>query len=87
MQCPAISTVHAVLDRPWLGEAPGRARRRAQGTPLTQRVQPNDRWCADYKGEFMLVNRRYCYRLTIADFASRYLLGGEPVTPTRSSTR
>jgi transposase InsO family protein len=30
-------------------------------------------WCADYKGEFMLADRRYCYPLTITDFASRYL--------------
>ena len=37
---------------------------------------PADRptsWCADYKGEFMLADRRYCYPLTISDFASRYL--------------
>jgi hypothetical protein len=32
------------------------------------------RWCADYKGEFLLGNQRYCDPLTISDFASRYLL-------------
>jgi putative transposase len=31
-------------------------------------------WCADYKGEFLLGNRRYCYPLTVTDYASRYLL-------------
>ncbi len=36
--------------------------------------RPNDLWCADYKGEFMLADKRYCYPLTITDFASRYLL-------------
>jgi putative transposase len=48
---PAISTVHAVLDRHGLVEHGGRrARFRAQGTPLEQPHAPNDLWCADYKG-------------------------------------
>ena len=29
---------------------------------------------ADYKGEFMLSNRPYCYPLTITDFAGRDLI-------------
>src|ERR1700731_3544407 len=73
---PAISTVHAVLDRH--GLVP-RGRRRhhfkAEGTSLSRPDHPNDLWCADYKGEFMLADRRYCYPLTITDFASRYLRG------------
>jgi hypothetical protein len=40
-------------------------------------TSPNDLWCADYKGEFMLADRRYCYPLTITDFASRYLFACE----------
>jgi len=38
-------------------------------------------WCADYKGEFMLADRRYCYPLTITHFASRYptLSGSEHI--------
>ena len=73
---PAISTVHAVLDRHGLvSRSRGRsARYKAQGTALSVPTAPNDLWCADYKGEFMLVDRRYCYPLTISDFASRYLL-------------
>jgi putative transposase len=72
---PAISTVHAVLDRHGLVT---RGRRRsaykAEGTHLSRPNRPNELWCVDYKGEFMLSNRRYCYPLTITDFASRYLL-------------
>jgi len=30
------------------------------------------------KGEFMLADRRYCYRLTITDFASRFLIAWRP---------
>ncbi|UCG52290.1 MAG: transposase family protein, partial [Candidatus Latescibacterota bacterium] len=41
-------------------------------------------WCADYKGEFMLGNRHYCYPLTITDYRSRYLLACEGLESTRS---
>jgi putative transposase len=77
---PAISTVHAVLDRHGLVRRRGRKRIRAQGTPLSRPVAPNELWCADYKGEFMLADRRYCYPLTITDFASRFLLGCEALS-------
>src|SRR6478752_2700177 len=84
-QLPAISTVHAVLDRHHLVK---RRRRRRGGEPspaaLTQPTAPNALWCADYKGEFMLGNRRYCYPLTITDFASRYLLACEALGTTQA---
>ena len=86
MQLPAISTVHAVLDRHGLVNR--RRRRRgykAQGTTLSRPGEPNDLWCADYKGEFMLADRRYCYPLTISDFASRYLLTCEALATTKES--
>ena len=53
------------------GAGAGRAR---PARALSRPTEPNALWCADYKGEFMLGNRRYCYPLTITDFASRYLL-------------
>jgi len=59
---PAISTVHAVLDRHGLVQRRKGRRHRAQGTILSQAGEPNDLWCADYKGEFMLADKRYCYR-------------------------
>ena len=66
--------MHAVLDRHGLVSRGRKRRYKAQGTPLSRPLCPNDLWCADYKGEFMLADRRYCYPLTITDFASRYLL-------------
>ena len=36
-------------------------RNKAQGTALSHVTRPNELWCADYKGEFMLTDRRYCY--------------------------
>src|ERR1700727_1759918 len=80
---PAISTVHAVLDRHGLVQRRTRRRNRAQGTPLSRPAQPNELWCADYKGEFMLADHRYCYPLTITDFASRYLIACEALSTTR----
>jgi putative transposase len=80
---PAISTVHAVLDRHGLVQRRGRRRRRATGTELSRPTEPNALWCADYKGEFMLGNHRYCYPLTITDFASRYLLTCEALLTTQ----
>jgi len=80
---PAISTVHAVLDRYGLVHRRRRRRRVALGTELSHPLEPNALWCADYKGEFMLGNRRYCYPLTVTDFASRYLLTCEALTTTQ----
>jgi len=50
------------------------ARERAQGTPLSEGLSPDDLWCTDYKGELMLADKRYCYPLTVTDHASRFLL-------------
>jgi putative transposase len=80
---PAISTVHAVLDRYHLVKRRRRRRQTARGTGLSRPTEPNALWCADYKGEFMLANRRYCYPLTITDFASRYVLTCEALATTQ----
>jgi putative transposase len=81
---PAISTVHAVLDRHHLVQHRRRRRSEARGsTALSRPTEPNTLWCADYKGEFLLGNRRYCYPLTITDFASRYLLTCEALLTTQ----
>ena len=47
---PAISTVHAVLDRHGLVSRGRRPRYHAEGTALSRPTRPNDLWCADYKG-------------------------------------
>jgi putative transposase len=71
-----------VLDRSGLVERRG-LRRRAQGTPLSLGQRPNELWCTDYKGEFLLANRQYCYPLTVTDHASRFLLTCEALSSTR----
>lgn len=47
---PAISTVHAVLDRYHLVKRRRRRRHTAGGTKLSRPTTPNALWCADYKG-------------------------------------
>lgn len=80
---PAISTVHAILDRHGLVKRRKNRRFYAKGTTLSAPLHPNDLWCADYKGEFMLTNKKYCYPLTITDFSTRYLLACEGLHSTQ----
>lgn len=74
VKTPAKSTIHCILDRHGLVKRRKRRRFKAKGTPLLDQHNPNDLWCADYKGEFMLANKQYCYPLTITDYPSRFLL-------------
>lgn len=86
VKVPACSTIHAVLDRHGLVSRPHRPRTRAQGTPLSEGLKPNDLWCTDYKGEFQLADKRYCYPLTVTDHASRYLLLCEAMESNREDS-
>jgi len=77
--CPCKSTVHSILDQNELTKR-RRARthrHKAQGTFLSVARQPNDLWCADFKGHFRLGNQKYCYPLTVTDQFSRYLFSCE----------
>jgi transposase InsO family protein len=83
---PATSTIHATLDRHGLVQRRKRRRYKAQGTELSHARAPNALWCADYKGQFRLGNRRYCYPLTVSDYRSRYLLACEGLESTREAS-
>ena len=84
IKAPAVSTVHAVLDRHGLVKRRRRRRHKAEGTALHPGHEPNGLWCADYKGEFMLGNKQYCYPLTISDYRSRYLFACEGMNSTKA---
>jgi transposase InsO family protein len=86
VRLPAKSTVHAVLDRHGLVKRARARRNKATGTPLSDAQQPNALWCADFKGEFRLGNREYCYPLTVTDQASRFILMCEALQSTRENT-
>ncbi len=78
---PAVSTIGNLLRRHGLS-VPRRRRPRAAPTPLplTPGKQPNQVWCADFKGWFRTQDGRRCDPLTISDAASRYLLRCQAVT-------
>jgi putative transposase len=74
---PAPSTITDIFRRHGvLGESRQRRPRPSRTAWSTLRVaeHPNDVWCVDYKGQFRLGNREYCYPLTASDLLSRYLL-------------
>lgn len=86
VKTPVVSTIHVILDKNGLVKNRGNRRRyKAQGTNLRATNNPNDLWCIDYKGEFLLGNKQYCFPLTISDHFSRYLLRCEAVSGTKAN--
>ena len=74
-QCPAESTVSAILRRHGLSRI-ARRRRRAvpSAQPFAACASANAVWCADFKGWFRTGDGNKCTPLTISDGHSRYLL-------------
>lgn len=72
---PSAATADRYFKRYGLTQKRRRSRRVSQ-TARPERVptQSNEIWTADFKGEFRLGNRQYCYPLTVVDSYSRYLL-------------
>lgn len=73
---PVASTTSEILKRHGLVHA----RRKRHHTPpysepFLRSNQPNEVWCADFKGQFRLLSGSLCYPLTVTDSYSRYLLG------------
>jgi len=73
---PARSTIFDILARHGRVQ-PRRQRRRWKhpGAAPLQTTAPNQVWTIDFKGQFRMRNRAYCYPLTVIDHFSRYLLG------------
>lgn len=75
---PAASTIgnifkahDLVLPRQPSRKAPVRRQ------PLYETRQPNDVWCADFKGKFIHASRRWCHPFTLTDNFSRMLFSCE----------
>lgn len=72
---PAPSTAGQWLDR--CGLVKKRRPKRRYGKSATQMREanePNQTWCADYKGQFKMLNGQWCFPLTVTDHASRMIL-------------
>lgn len=76
-ELPAASTAGALFKRHGLIR-PRTRRNPRNGLPLAGALHaeaPNEVWSADFKGEFRMGDRAYCYPFTVSDAFSRYLLG------------
>ena len=74
----AASTVGELLRREQLsGHRVYRRQSVARIEPLELYERPNQVWCTDFKGWFLLGNRQRCEPWTLSDGWSRYLLGVE----------
>lgn len=71
---PAASTIGEIYKRYGLVK-PRKKRKRimAYSEPLKHCLSSNAVWSADFKGQFKLKNKRYCYPLTITDNFSRFI--------------
>lgn len=71
---PAASTIGDMLKRAGLVK-PRKARSRCPSAPILSGSRAsNTVWCVDYKGQFSLGNREWCYPLTMTDLTSRFLI-------------
>lgn len=72
---PADSTAGEILKRAGLVKQRQYRRRMAPySEPFKSCQESNQIWSTDFKGDFLLGNRRRCYPLTLSDNFSRYLL-------------
>lgn len=76
LQLPSASTIHDIFDRHGAVEprAKPRLRTASESAGVIIAEAANVLWTLDFKGEFRLGNREYCYPLTIVDAYSRYIL-------------
>jgi transposase InsO family protein len=80
---PAASTIGELLKREGL-TVPRHKRRKTPpfSQPLGHAQEPNQVWCADFKGWFRTLDQQRIDPLTISDAASRYLLRCQVVEKT-----
>jgi transposase InsO family protein len=84
LKVPSTSTVGEVLKR--FGLVKPRKRRQHVSpytAPFSQCTEPNQVWCADFKGWFHAADGTRCEPLTISDACSRFLLRCQIVPSTR----
>ena len=83
---PADSTGDLILARAGLVQ-PRKTKRRmsADTQPFGECIAPNATWSADFKGQFLLGNQKFCYPLTITDNFSRFLFCCKGLPNTKSA--
>jgi transposase InsO family protein len=84
---PAASTIGDFLRRQGLSRSRRRRLHAHPGQPFAEVKQPNDLWCADFKGWFRTRDGKRCDPLTISDAYSRFLLECRIVHPSYEEVR
>ncbi len=81
---PAASTIGAVLKAYGLVRPRRRRPLKTGGSdaPFVEPLSPNDTWCVDFKGHFLLGNGERCDPFTLTDQVSRYILKCEGLAHT-----
>ena len=81
---PSRTTIYNVLKRAGLIPSRRTRRRVSPGAVVVDGINtPNGLWSADFKGQFLTNDARWCYPLTVMDHASRYVLGCHGLPSTR----
>lgn len=82
---PALSTFGYILERYGLVKKHKKRfiEERVSHKILNESTDCNQIWCTDFKGEFRLQDKSYCYPLTITDHYSRYLIACEALPSTK----
>lgn len=70
---PSVTTIHNILIREGLVTPKIKRRIVKPSNPVFDPQHPNEIWSADYKGSFLLGNKKRCYPLTICDSRSRFI--------------
>ena len=85
---PKVSTINLILKRNGLVKPRKRRCKVEPKYPIFNPSKCNQVWSADFKGQFRLGNKKYCYPLTIADSYSRYVFSAKGMyNPTRSNSK
>jgi putative transposase len=81
---PATSTIGSVLKAYGLVRPRRRRPLKTGGSdsPFVEPVSPNDTWCVDFKGHFLLGDGQRCDPFTLTDQVSRYILKCEGLAHT-----
>ena len=74
---PSVVTVHNILKKHGLVCPQKRLRRVKPIHPIFDPKECNEVWSADYKGKFLMGNKKYCHPLTIADSKSRFVFAAK----------
>jgi transposase InsO family protein len=85
---PCVATVNLILKRNGLIRERKSRKKTEPRYPIFDPGKPNEVWSADFKGKFRLGNKQYCYPLTIADSASRYVFAAKGMySPNTDNTK